>query len=416
MKCRCFFASLLFGCVFISPQLWAQAATPLSTQETELIAVNTSEAIPVGPFIFSPALQLKWQLRDNIFFTPDNEVSDQLYLARLRLLFELPIYESYVRFSYTPQYRDFRTYQLQDKWSHFVNASAAFQFSNGLILNADYNFIIGNLETREVDPGGELVFGDPQFEKHSVSVDGDYWITARDGVRFDISWTDVDHSDPRLFYDYTMLGGGIGWVHQVSPILVMDLSYDAIKHDAHDSPFQSNDFRDSTSNGLTLGLRGMINPVVATGFRIGYRVTEYNRQPGDPPIEDFTGFIASGFIGWDLAHGSNIRLDLLRMPYPSNFADNAHYVATGASLMYSIERANILGQARVRYQNNDYQLPDPDSGEFRSDDIYTLGLGLGVRVTKLFSLYGTYLYEDRRTIYEYSYTANVFSLGLVLGF
>ena len=33
---------------------------------------NTYEAIPVGPFLFTPAIQLNYQYRDNIFFTPDD--------------------------------------------------------------------------------------------------------------------------------------------------------------------------------------------------------------------------------------------------------------------------------------------------------------------------------------------------------
>ena len=81
-----------------------------STGDIGRVSVNSDEAIPVGPFIFSPAVQLSWQDRDNIFFTPDDEVRDQLILARAQLLFELPIYQSYVRFSYTPQYRDYKNY------------------------------------------------------------------------------------------------------------------------------------------------------------------------------------------------------------------------------------------------------------------------------------------------------------------
>ena len=53
----------------------------------------------------------------------------------------------------------------------------------------------------------------------------------------------------------------------------------------------------------------------------------------------------------------------------------------------------------------------------RSDDIATFGLGLGFRFTEIFSLWGTYLYEDRdSTLDEASYTTNIFTLGLVLGF
>ncbi len=378
--------------------------------------VHSDEAIPVGPFIFSPALQLAWQDRDNIFFTPDNEVADQLILAKAQLLFEVPIYESYLRFSYTPQYRDYKDYELEDKWQHFFDAAAAFEFSSGLTLNLAYSYIIGNLETREVDPGGEVFFGDRPFNKQWARIGGDYWITGRDGLVFDASWEDLEYDDPELFYDYTRLTGGIGWLHQISPILVMDVKYGIMDFDAHDSGFENNDFRDSVSHSLTLGFRGQINPVIATELRVGYGVMQYDPMPDEPQVEDFEGAIVNGFISWEMAHGSVLRLDLLRMPYPSAYGDNANYVASGASLMYSLDRGSLFGQLRGRFQNNDYSRPDRITGEVRSDDIYTFGVGLGYRFTYYLSLWGTYLYEDRESLYRYSYTINTFTLGLVVGF
>ena len=117
-----------------------------------------------------------------------------------------------------------------------------------------------------------------------------------------------------------------------------------------------------------------------------------------------------------MGHGSLVRLDVLRIPYPSNYAFNANYVATGGGLTYSLDRGRVSGQASGRFQNNQYDLPDPVTGEIRSDDILTLGLGLGYRVNTKFSLWGSYLYEDRDSLYRYSYTANIFTLGLALGF
>ena len=386
-----------------------------SSGEVGEIGVHSDEAIPVGPFIFSPALQLAWQGRDNIFFTPDNEISDQLLLIKGQLLFEVPVYESYVRFSYTPQYRDYKEYELDDKWQHFFDAAAGFEFSSGLILNLAYSYIIGNLETREIDPGGEVFFGDNRFDKQWARLGGEYWITARDGIVFSLSWEDLEHEEPELFYDYTRLGGSIGWTHQMNPLLVMDVSYGVTDFDAHDNEFEDNGYRDSLAQDLTIAFRGQINPVLATELRVGYREINYDPAPDEPQVEDFSGFIVNGWVSWEMAHGSTLRLDVLRMPYPSAFGDNANYLASGASLMYSMDRGNFFGQLRGRYQNNDYTRPDRITGQERSDDIYTLGAGLGFRFTNYLSLWGTYLFEDRDTLYRYSYTINTFTLGLVVG-
>jgi hypothetical protein len=128
-----------------------------------------------------------------------------------------------------------------------------------------------------------------------------------------------------------------------------------------------------------------------------------------------------GFINWELAHGSHLRLNLLRSPYPSNFENNAYYTATGGTLTYKLERHRVFGELFVHLQNNDYELPVVDPARpgvemERSDDIMNLGLGLGYRFTNILSLRGTYMYEDRDTLFPYSYTINIWTLGLVIGY
>lgn len=394
----------------------AQSQAQLSTQSARPAASGSGESIMVGPFLFSPTIQLSWQHRDNIFFTPDNEVADQVYQAGATLLFEVPINESFIHFSYSPIYTDYRNYDLEDKWSHFFDIGGTFVFSNGLVLDATYNYIIGNLQTRQVDPGGELYYGDPHFKKQFAAVSAQYWFTHRDGVFVEAGWTDLDNSDPDLFYDYTRVSAGLGWIHQLGPNTSMDVRYVRSDFDAQDTVFTSNGFRDSVSDEVTVGLQGRLSPVVGTGIRLGYLGIHYDLQPGDPEISDFSGFIVNGFFDWSLGHGSVVRLELLRSPYPSNYADNANYLATGGALQYNIDRGSVYGSASGGFQNNDYEVPDPQTGQHRSDDILTLGLGMGYRFTHYFSLWGSYVYEDRDSLYQYSYTTNIFTLGLVLGF
>ena len=383
--------------------------------------VNPGEAIVVGPFLFSPALQLQWQHRDNIFFTPDNPVADEVYVARAALVLELPIYESYVRFSYRPQFREYKDYELQENWSHFVDLIGAFEFSSGVVLDAAYRFVKGSLETREVDPGDELVFGDNAFTKNFLGVGFDYWISARDGLSIEFDYTDVAYDDPltepnsnrEQFYDYTRGAGSIGWVHQLSSVLVMDVMYGHIQFD----PVDTFAWRTSTSDQVTAGFKGQIHPVLATELRVGWRDTEYDQFAGENVVDNFSGPIINGFFDWDLAHGSSLRLDLLRSDYPSNFGVNAYFTATGGSLIYNLDRGDFFGQARGRYQVNDYELKDLTTGQDRSDDITTFIVGFGYRFTDVLSLYGSYLYEDRdSSIYRYSYSTNIISLSFTIGY
>jgi hypothetical protein len=379
---------------------------------------NLYEAIPVGPFLFSPAVQLNWQYRDNIFFTPDNPINDQVWMARARLQFELPLSESFILFSYTPQYRDYVDYELDDKWSHFVDVVGGFEFSNGLILDATYKYMEGNLENREVDPGGELYWGDRWYKKHFGAFHLSYWLTAKDGINFEADYTSLQHEDPDLWYDYDSWVVGAGWLHQLSEILVMNLAYRHSEFRPKENLFFDNDFRNSKSDEVTVGFRGMINPVLKTELVLGYRSTRYNIPPAaEGIIPDFDGFVINGYINWAMGHGSSLRLDLLRSDYPSNFGINANYVATGASLKYQYQKNRFQAQLRGRYQVNDYAVPDLLTGLDREDPITTFGLGLGYRLGAFVSLWGSYLYEDRdSTIYRYSYDYSVYTLSLVVGY
>jgi len=407
-------AVCVVGVAFVGPA----AAQPIPSG----FPGNTGEAIKVGPFLFSPAVELKWEDRDNIFFTPTNPVHDHIYTARGRLLFELPIYESYVRFAYTPQYREYEKYNLRHKWAHFFDFNTVLEFESGLRFRADYRFVNAAQETSEVDAGGELVFADQLFTKNYGKVALDYWFSARDGITIEGDYTDLTYDYPtgtpqrnRIFYDYERNSVGLGWLHQLSAILVMDLKYDRIQFD----PVDTLTWRSYTADEVTLGFKGQLSPVVAAQFRLGWNETEYDRTAGvlpAPEFSDFSGLVMSGFINWELAHGSHVRLDLIRSPFPSNFDLNAYYVATGGTLTYSIDRRKFFGELFGRLQNNDYELPDVSSGLPRSDDIRTFGLGLGWRFTDWLALRGAYLYEERDTLEPYSYEVNIWTLGLVIGY
>jgi len=392
-------------------------ASPGAAQSSAIrsgIAANPEEGIVVGPFLFSPAVELSWESRDNIFFTATNEVSSDVYLARARFMFELPIYDSYVRFSYSPQYRDYGNWDQSRPWTHYVDAAAAFELPSGLKLTAAYSFVSGSQETREIDPGGELVFGDRAFEKHLANLEVAYWMTPTDGLRVtgtlnDVSYTDAPQNLGGIdFFDYSRLGLGAGWLHQLSPTSVLDLSY---RHEDFDATPRGSFFdqRDTTSEQLTLGLTGQLTPVLASELQVGWRTTEID-DGGTAGTEEFSSWVVSGSLTWEMAHGSSLVLDVLRWDYPSAYSTNAYYTATGGSLTYNLNRDRLFGSARLRLQNNDYEVGG------RSDDITSYGLGLGYRFTNLLSLRGSYLYEQRESLEQYSYEANIFLLALVVGY
>jgi len=375
--------------------------------------LNQGEGIAVGPFMFSPAIMITWENRDNIFLTADNPVADQVYLIRARLLFELPVYHSYVRFNYTPQARAFKDLSGLENWSHFLDVTTGFEFAGGYRLNALYRFASANLETRLVDPGGEVAVGGRQFERHFVSLTGSYWITERDGISVVGDYTDVQYKrvEGASTPNYNQVEGGAGWLHQLSPTTVMDLTYRHRKYE----PGGETRATASTGDEVTVGVKGQLTPLLSADGSFGFRKTAYEANPENPDASDFQGLVMDGHITYSLAHSASVQLVLRRSDFPS-YAGNAFYTATGASLLYSKSWSKLFADARVRYQVNSYDQPDNDTGLDREDKISVFGIGFGYRLNEVLSFKGSYLYEDRNSLEAYAYEANVFLLGLVFGY
>ncbi len=380
--------------------------------------VDPGEAIPLGPFIFSPAIDLSWESRDNIFFTPRDTVDDTIWTARARLLFELPVLNSYLSFCYTPQYREYKDFDLEENWSHFVDVGGVFEFSNGLHIVPTYRYVSGMLETREVDPGGELMWGDRRFDKNDAGVRLDYWLSPVNGISFEGEFIDIDYDgEPtfRSFYDYSRQWFGAAWLHQLSPTLVMEVWY---RHGIFDADTIA-DFRDSSTDEITVAFRGKINPVLTSTFEIGWRATDLDETAPELielGYDDYSGLAFRGGLSWELGHQSDLDLDLVRQDYPSGYGLNAFYTHTGGSLRYRLQRERLFGHIQFGYWNNDYDVRDVLTGESRSDDITEIGVGVGYRFNDILSLRASYLYQDRDTTDRLSYDVNTFLVGLTVGF
>ncbi len=375
-----------------------------------------NEPIAVGPFLFSPALQLGWENHSNLWRSSSDPVEDEINVARLRLLFEVPIRESFVRISYNPQYRDFKNTVLRSKWEHYLKVSGDFEFSNGLTLGVDYSFIDGDSSVGEVDPGGELVFNGQRFSRHHFGVNAGYWFSSTDGLSFNVATTKVDWrgepvSGTESWFDYTQTTARAGWLHQLSPTLVMDVSLD---HRDYEPDAVTDGMREYSGNGLTVGFRGQLTEVVSTEMRFGYAETDFSAGASAVPgFEDFSGLVFDGNITWALGSESKLRLDLLRGPFASNYDFNSYYTATGGRLLFDVDRGRFFGQARVRLQTNSYGIPDSITGVKRSDDLRILSAGVGFRFTEKLSVRAAYSHEDRESPDPYGYVNDIFLLDQI---
>lgn len=367
------------------------------------------EGIPVGPFLFSPAAQVGWVYRDNVFFQDENSTSDNIYEAALRLSFEMPVRESSLTFDYQPTYREFSDTDLGENLSHQIRSDLSLQFPTGFVLGYDYRFLVGTFETRAVDPGGELVFTGESFDRHDGTLKASYWLTARDGIRVSAGYEDVVY-DEQGFYSYTREKYGAGWLHQVHDLLVMDVTY---SHNVFSSDSEVS-YRNYTSDDVSVGFRGQVTPTLSSSIRFGWRRTDHDELPSEVDRGAFSGLVADGHVDLELAHGSTVRLDVRRSEFPSNYADAAYYVSTGAGLSVTVRYGRLGGTVTGRLQRNEYDYDDP--GQSRQDDLLTLSAGINARFTEMVSLSARYSSQERDSLTGLSYDTDTVSVNLTWGF
>lgn len=414
--------AVLVVLVISSSPVMAQGfpSSSIRSADSEAVPTMGNQPIAVGPFLFSPGLQLSWEDHSNLWQQADRPVEDEITVARVRLLFEVPVRESFVRISYTPQYRESKNNLLHNQWDHFLEISGDFEFSNGLILGAAYRLVDGDVSTDEVDPGGELLFSGRRFSKHQVHLNSSYWLTYTDGLNVDVMASKVEWRGRKQpwadgWFDYNQTSVRAGWLHQTSPTLVMDVSLGYRDYSPED-PGQ--EYREYTANSVSVGFKGQLNDVLSTELRLGFEETDFPRAASAAGLgfEEFSGFTASGNVTWSLAHGSKIRLDLLRQPFASNYDVNSYYTATGARLLYDLDIGRVYGQLRFRTQENDYDVPDAVLGVKRKDDWQVWGGGLGFRFNDKLSARVSYVHEDRDSLERYGYLNKVWLFDLVFGY
>ncbi len=412
--------TILFGlaCMAFAVVGGAQGFSRSSGRSTNVPSLG-NQPIAVGPFLFSPALQLSWENHSNVWRSSSDPVEDDLYFARMRFMFQMPIRESFVRISYTPTYRKSKVRVFRSDWEHNLEVLGDFVFAGGLTLKVNYNYFDGDSSVGEVDPGGELVYRGQPFIRHGFGIDAGYWFSATDGLALNVSETKVEWegepvSGSGSWFDYRQSRARAGWLHQLSPSLIMDVSLGFGDYSTDDVTDKS---RDYTAIAVTAGLRGQLNDVLSTEVRFGYGQTDFSgAASAEPDFEDFSGLVIDGSITWALGSESTLRLNLLRGPFASNYDLNSYYTATGGRLLFDVDRGRFFGQASILLQNNSYGVPDSVLGIKRSDDLMILGTGVGFRITDRISVRAAYSRDERESFDPYGYVNDIWLLDMIFGY
>jgi len=135
---------------------------------------TASDGLNVGHFLLYPSISIEYTHDANITFEsrelPGAEIlASGVMLIKPRILMDLPIAASRIRWVYSPLYRDYtnKGFPQTRRFSHFFDFEAT-HVGPVLNLRASDHLVLGTVELQEVDRGGEAVFGTTPFRSYTT--------------------------------------------------------------------------------------------------------------------------------------------------------------------------------------------------------------------------------------------------------
>jgi hypothetical protein len=291
---------------------------------------KNNPGIAVGRFVLYPAINFNYTYDDNLFYQSDNIPGLQLtatgrYEVVPRILIDLPLSRSRVRFQYAPVYRDYTNGEVAQvsKWSHFFDFEASFLIHDVFTVAVRDHYVEGTQEVQEFDPGGEIRFNLVPFTLQEPSVEFSLDLGARHRLsliprRYDLNF---DDSFGPIFYDYQREGYEGRYTFKLSPetqLYLYSIS-DYTQQDRSQTVYGDVDV-DMRTTGV--GLQRLTGGIITTGGSIGWEQQDYKGGGGG----DYQGVAADVNLGWNATDVMHFDLTFRRNAYQSFFVNNNFYI------------------------------------------------------------------------------------------
>lgn len=374
------------------------------------IRVPRQGGIPVGKFLFYPSASLEFGHTSNVLLRSEDlgTIPSGVLVARVNLKMDMPLGAHHIRWSYSPQYKDYTTdlFVNDDPFSHFFDFESRFQLGRSFRVGFVDRYVRGVTELQEVDPGGELLFGLTPFTLHQPRLDLEFLFGARQRLVVSPSYTRSRFDDPTqaIFLDYETKAVNSRYVFQISPpteFFFLHAREDT--QQARTTLFFSQAILLTEAAGL--GFSRSVNDNVVTSFSTAYTRVEVEGGLAT----SFNGLSFEAVGNWRLNDVMQVNVTGQRRPFQSFFLNNAYYLnnSLSARLLHQIG-SRTYWQAVARYQINDY--PEEVDGALTGDDTWLpsdgirrhdtegeMEIGVSYRFTSSMQAFLGYNYRERRS-------------------
>ncbi|HKQ97355.1 MAG TPA: outer membrane beta-barrel protein [Candidatus Polarisedimenticolia bacterium] len=306
-----------------------------------------SPGLAWGPATVRPTVIFNYGYTDNIFYA-SSDLSLETPLASREgqiqpgIRFDLPFGESYLQGGYSALYRNYSTddYTPTSQWSHYFDLDGHLRAGARGYFNLRDRFVRGSQELREVDPGGELTFGDLPFRSHTPSVEAGVDFGLRQGMSILWNYSSSQYSDIEGlgFSNFRGHGFQARYNYKIRPEASGYLYYGT------DTMVQTRDEGDLNydGTGVGLGYTQRVGRAITTQVAAGYQVLEATGVVDS----SYHGPTATGSASWAVGDTTRLNLGVRRQPFQSFFLNNAYYLNRGVSLEL-MHQVSLSGYWRV---------------------------------------------------------------------
>jgi hypothetical protein len=365
---------------------------------------TSAEGIPVGKWIFSPAVESLWQKENNLFLSSAAPVPATSYLVRPHFNWTLPFRDSQFKARYSPQLRRFidrdeGTQDLEDRYSsHFLEVDLDLKFSNRVNVKVHDEYTLDTLETALFDAGQEIVFNSDPYRKNL----GELEVLVPLGFRHNVGLRAVterltfDESDAPIFLNYNHDRAALLHEFRLTPLWRLRASVHLGRGEQERPPtppfeeveaFRSTDFR--------LAVQGAVGSHGLLDARLGFLRWDFD----NPTLEDYSGLTGEVRYRLNLSERAYLSFTGTQVALPSFFNLNSHYVTRVFEVRWvGGEDRGLFYLASAAYRANDY--PVAVNGERREDALWRAEGGVGYKFNSLLKLEGRFRHEERSSNFE----------------
>jgi len=316
-----------------------------------LAAASVPEGVELGPWILAPRFGSSYSAETNLFREEgDDAVEDQIATLEGKISAFLPFRNSRLELSYRAEKDEFDKSEFDRSTTQQYGAEVQLLFKTGDKLTVGDEYRQDFARSEEIDAGGEVTFngepynfnrftirmerGDPQRQGYAVRI-------QRQDFTYD-GQTDIGFFEYRGFDSYfeyrQPVPGNRQWV--------VRYRQRRFNHYRPNEPTEVGvPFRKEEADYLEWGLRGVVGGSNPYRLLVGY----YDFKYAGLEASEFQGIVGSFLTSLSVGGRSDLELELIRQPLPSNF--ETHYINNG--FRSSLEREwldfEIGLEARVTY-------------------------------------------------------------------